>query len=92
MKDVESWIYNLTDANQNELQNPIWFRHFSLREAFNLKDLSPLTMNNFMNGESNDTKTQQVSGVECFNQVLMLILTFWKLPMWTPVVFKRAFY
>jgi hypothetical protein len=60
--DVESWIYNLTAANQHELQNPYWFRQFSLRDAFNLADLSPSTIDEFVNTlPGNTTAIQQVS-------------------------------
>lgn len=62
MKDIESWIYNLTDANQNEMQKPFWFRQFSLRDAFGLKDLTPATINGFVRDlPGNATAAQQVS-------------------------------
>lgn len=62
MKDVESWIYNLTAANQNEMQPPSWFQQFSFRDAFNLKDLSPSTMNSFVRDLSkNSSASEQVS-------------------------------
>jgi hypothetical protein len=39
----------LTAANaQGEHEFPTWFRQSSLREDFNLTDLSPQTMNNFV--------------------------------------------
>lgn len=60
--DVESWIYNLTAANLHELQNPTWFRQFSLRDAFYLADLSPSTINDFINTlPRNVTAVQQVN-------------------------------
>lgn len=47
MKDFESWIYNLTEANLNPAEPPRWFRQISFREAFNLTDLSPKTLKQF---------------------------------------------
>lgn len=62
VKDIESWIYNLTAANQNDMQNPIWYRQFSLRDAFNLKDLSPSSMSSLVQDLSkNSSAAEQVS-------------------------------
>lgn len=62
VKELESWIYNLTAANQNEMQNPTWFRQFTLREDFGLKDLSASSLNSFANSlPSNKSAIQQVT-------------------------------
>lgn len=59
--DVESWIYNLTEANQNPHLPPQWLRQFSFRDSFNLTDLSPTTMDDFtMSLSLNGTSIQQV--------------------------------
>ncbi|CRK90511.1 CLUMA_CG004132, isoform A [Clunio marinus] len=60
--DLESWSYNLTEANNNdETENPFWYQQFSLREAFNLTDLRPKTMEEFVKGlPQNANKTQEL--------------------------------
>lgn len=43
------WTYNLTAANlQNDTEKPNWCRQASLREEFNLKNLSPTSIDNFV--------------------------------------------
>lgn len=39
--DFETWIYNLTEANLTPDQNPRWFKEYSFKEEYGLKDLSP---------------------------------------------------
>jgi hypothetical protein len=46
--DFESWIYNLTEANQHPNRSPNWFKLYSFREHFGLEDLSFATMNKLM--------------------------------------------
>lgn len=59
--NVESWIYNLTEANENDSKSPNWFKQFSLKESFELDDLSPATMIKFVDQlAGNKTKLQQV--------------------------------
>ena len=59
--NVESWIYNLTEANENDSKSPNWFKQFSLKESFELDDLSPATMTKFVDQlAGNKTKLQQV--------------------------------
>lgn len=48
MKNDAVWTYNLTEANQQgEKLKPHWFKQPSLRESFNLPDLSPSTLSEF---------------------------------------------
>jgi hypothetical protein len=44
---LESWTYNLTEANLNPTESPKWYKQFSFKEAFNLTDLSPKTLKQF---------------------------------------------
>ncbi|CAO1438478.1 unnamed protein product [Diamesa hyperborea] len=58
--NVESWIYNLTEANADDSKSPNWFKQFSLKESFELDDLSPATMTKFVDQlAGNKTKLQQ---------------------------------
>lgn len=59
--NVESWIYNLTEANEKDSNSPNWFKQFSLKESFELDDLSPDTLTKFVDDLAvNKTKLQQV--------------------------------
>lgn len=48
MNDYESWIFNLTEANQNSMAAPQWFRHYSFKENFKIPDLSPSSLDNLL--------------------------------------------
>lgn len=48
VNDYESWIYNLTEANQNPTRNPLWYKQYSFKEAFGLQDLSPSSLDALM--------------------------------------------
>lgn len=47
--DLETYIFNLTEANLTPHQPPKWFKEYSLREAFGLTDLSPATIGKLVN-------------------------------------------
>lgn len=42
--DHETWIFNLTQANQASHQTPNWFREYTFRDAFGVADLSPASL------------------------------------------------
>lgn len=43
------WTYNLTAANLiGDAKKPTWYRQTNLREDFNLKDLSPASLNDLI--------------------------------------------
>lgn len=44
VNEFESWIYNLTEANEHPDRNPIWYKHYSFKEDFDLEDLSPASL------------------------------------------------
>jgi len=44
----ETWIYNLTEANTNPAIPPRWFRLYKATEAFEIPDLSPASLNKFV--------------------------------------------
>lgn len=42
MIDHETWTFNLTEANiHGKEQRPRWFKEYSFRDEFGIKDLSP---------------------------------------------------
>lgn len=41
VNDMESYVFSLTEANNNPAQGPRWFRHFGFRQAYGVTDLSP---------------------------------------------------
>jgi len=40
VKDFENWMYNLTLANDNAAQRPLWYKSYSFKEEYNVTDLS----------------------------------------------------
>lgn len=54
---MDSWIYNLTEANLNPDRNPVWFKQYTFAEKFGLSDLSPATMNDFVFRMARDQNT-----------------------------------
>ncbi|ODM96222.1 Sphingomyelin phosphodiesterase [Orchesella cincta] len=46
--DHETWIYNLTDANLNPHLPPRWYKLYQATEAFEIPDMSPESLNNFV--------------------------------------------
>lgn len=38
---MESYIFSISEANNNQAQGPRWWRQFAFREAFGVTDLSP---------------------------------------------------
>lgn len=40
VKDFENWMYNLTLANANPDQRPLWYKSYSFKEEYGLPDLS----------------------------------------------------
>ncbi len=49
MNELESWIYNLTEANMKPSVRPRWYKHYSFKQAFKLKDLSPASIDGLVN-------------------------------------------
>lgn len=43
--DFESYMFNLTDANAHPYQTPNWYKSYSFKDYWNLKDLSPASVN-----------------------------------------------
>ncbi|XP_068081271.1 sphingomyelin phosphodiesterase [Anabrus simplex] len=42
--DLETWTYNLTQANENPDQKPTWFKLYSFREAYGVKSMTPTAL------------------------------------------------
>lgn len=40
----ETWIYNLTLANENQQESPQWFKEYDFIEEYGVDNLSPLTL------------------------------------------------
>ena len=53
MNDFESWSYNLTEANMSN-KSPKWTQMYSFKNAFNLTDLSPASMDQLVKRMSTD--------------------------------------
>lgn len=41
-------MYSITEANTNQATFPRWFKQYSFREYFNIPDLSPASLDNFV--------------------------------------------
>ncbi|XP_012257111.2 sphingomyelin phosphodiesterase-like [Athalia rosae] len=48
VEDADTWIYNLTLANETPDKNPVWFKSYSFKEEYELDDLSPTSMNDLV--------------------------------------------
>lgn len=46
--DFESYMFNLTDANLHPYQMPNWYKSYSFKNYWNLKDLSPKSFNDLV--------------------------------------------
>jgi sphingomyelin phosphodiesterase len=42
--DIETWIFNLTEANTNANANPTWFKLYSFKDAYGVQSLTPTEM------------------------------------------------
>lgn len=38
--DIETWVYNLTEANETPDQRPRWYKEYSFKEHYGLSSLS----------------------------------------------------
>ncbi|XP_043471211.1 sphingomyelin phosphodiesterase 1-like [Leptopilina heterotoma] len=56
VEDYETWIYNLTAANETPDRRPDWFKLYSFKEEYNLSDTSPNSLNNWLVEMSKDDK------------------------------------
>lgn len=52
--DIETYIFNLTEANSHPDIPPRWFRLYSMREAYDLDDLSPHSIHQLVDKMFND--------------------------------------
>lgn len=59
VNDHETWIYNLTQANERPAANPEWFREYAFREAFDVADLAPATLDALLTRLSGDAALLQ---------------------------------
>lgn len=68
VNDHETWIFNLTEANSNPHQSPIWFKEYSFRDAFGVNDMKPKTLSDLVNNTFRHDKhaLERVIGIVCF--------------------------
>ncbi|KAI4503369.1 hypothetical protein M0802_001591 [Mischocyttarus mexicanus] len=48
VKDYDNWIYNVTQANENPTELPQWYKSYSFKDEYNLKDSSLNSLNNWL--------------------------------------------
>ncbi|XP_038220094.1 sphingomyelin phosphodiesterase-like [Zerene cesonia] len=54
---INSYIYNLTEANLTPGKRPHWFQLYDLKNTYGIQDLSPTTLNNLVHSMVTDKKT-----------------------------------
>lgn len=52
--DHDTWIYNLTLANINAEDNPVWYKEYSFKGTYELDDLSPASLNKLLHSFAAD--------------------------------------
>ncbi|KAK0094986.1 hypothetical protein PV326_009487 [Microctonus aethiopoides] len=45
VEDIETWMYNLTNANETPEKRPLWFNSYSFKNEYKLSDLSNESLN-----------------------------------------------
>ncbi|XP_029175142.1 sphingomyelin phosphodiesterase-like [Nylanderia fulva] len=48
VKDIETWMYNLTEANANAPRRPSWYKSYSFKEEYDIPDLSYNSLHNWL--------------------------------------------
>lgn len=46
--DVDTWIYNLTEANETPNDNPNWYLEYNFKNAYTLRGLSPTDLDDLI--------------------------------------------
>ncbi|XP_070163189.1 sphingomyelin phosphodiesterase [Polyergus mexicanus] len=54
VKDIENWMYNLTLANENAAQRPLWYKSYSFKEEYDIPDLSYNSLHNMLSKLAHD--------------------------------------
>jgi hypothetical protein len=54
VKDIETWMYNLTLANENAAQRPLWYKSYSFKEEYDIPDLSYDSLHNWLSRLARD--------------------------------------
>lgn len=54
VKDFENWMYNLTSANANADQRPLWYKSYSFKEEYGISDLTHDSLHAWLHKLSND--------------------------------------
>ncbi|XP_043498948.1 sphingomyelin phosphodiesterase-like [Polistes fuscatus] len=48
VKDFDNWMYDITQANEDPTKFPQWYKSYSFKNEYNLKDLSLNSLNNWL--------------------------------------------
>lgn len=75
-------MYNLTEANENFLKRPNWFKSYSFKEAYNLEDLSKDSLNQLVN-----KMIKNSSILQTYHKYV----TYWKLSSYF-ITYKKEIY
>lgn len=54
--DFESYMFNLTDANEHPYREPVWYKSYSFKDFWMLKDLSPASIHALVEIWAGDSK------------------------------------
>lgn len=52
--DIDTYIFNLTEANRTPDRTPVWFKSYSMKDAYGLDNLSPENIHQFVEQMFND--------------------------------------
>ncbi|XP_031341330.1 sphingomyelin phosphodiesterase-like [Photinus pyralis] len=58
--NFESWMYNMTDANQNASLKPKWYKLYDFKSAYNVSSLHPQELSNLVERMTKDKKLTQL--------------------------------
>ncbi|XP_039305802.1 sphingomyelin phosphodiesterase 1 [Solenopsis invicta] len=54
VKNFENWMYNLTLANANPDQRPVWYKSYSFKEEYDVSDLTHVSLHDWLHKLWND--------------------------------------
>ncbi|XP_043271532.1 sphingomyelin phosphodiesterase-like [Venturia canescens] len=89
--DIDTWIFNLTAANETPESRPEWYKSYSFKEEYNLEDLSVESLHKWIVDKSKniwtlqryrehfykraDSSTSEYCDEECLRNLLCTIVT-----------------
>lgn len=57
--DHETWIYNLTAANEKPSKEPVWYKEYSFKNEYDVQNLSPIALDGLLSEFATDLKKLQ---------------------------------